>query len=394
MFYGLNVTYFILSYVNHLMRTGTLIKQLGGEEAYYAFIPNFLPPQLRIEDDLYTSLSTADRFLGRLDGICELLPDVDFFILMYMRKEATSSSQIEGTTATLNDVLKAEAEIPDPAIPEDVKEITNYIEAMNYGIKRLSELPLSLRLIREIHKILLHNVRGRDKLPGEFRKSQNWVGAKDIKKAVYVPPPPDRLMTLLDNFEKFMHDDVQMPALIKIALIHSQFELIHPFLDGNGRTGRLLTTFYLCEKNILKKPLLYLSDYFRRYRSLYLDKLDAISKKDEIENWIKFFLEAVTEISKEAVELSRSIINLREADRKKIAALGKASKRATILLEKLYSEPLLNVSKIEEITELSKPNANALLKKFQNLGILKELYPERKRYRVFYYADYLNLFKD
>jgi len=245
--------------------------------------------KVNIDDEMLNLLSSADRFLGRLDGIYELLPDVDFFIFMYIRKEATSSSQVEGTQATFYDVLKMEAKILDPTIPSDVKEIINYIEAMNYGIERLKELPLSLRLIREIHSILLKGVRGQERFPGEFRKTQNWIGGRTPKTAVYVPPPPDKLMPLLDNFEKFLHADVNIPILIKTPLIHSQFELIHPFLDGNGRTGRLLITFYLYERGILRKPLLYLSDYFRRYRSLYYDRLDAISKKDDIEGWVKFF---------------------------------------------------------------------------------------------------------
>ena len=333
--------------------------------------------KVNIDDEMLNLLSSADRFLGRLDGIYELLPDVDFFIFMYIRKEATSSSQVEGTQATFYDVLKMEAKILDPTIPSDVKEIINYIEAMNYGIERLKELPLSLRLIREIHSILLKGVRGQERFPGEFRKTQNWIGGRTPKTAVYVPPPPDKLMPLLDNFEKFLHADVNIPILIKTPLIHSQFELIHPFLDGNGRTGRLLITFYLYERGILRKPLLYLSDYFRRYRSLYYDRLDAISKKDDIEGWVKFFLEAVIEISKEAVELSRKIIELRERDRKKIAYLGKSAKPALLLLERLYNQPFIT--------------ANNLIKKFLKLGVLKE-WGNRKRNRVFFYEEYLNLF--
>ncbi len=377
------------------MKTGNWVKQLSGELSYEAFIPDSMPPEppLNINGEMITLLSTADRFFGRLDGICELLPDVDFFILMYKRKEATSSAQIEGTTATLDDLLKAGAEIQDPTIPEDVKEIINYIEAMNYGIGRLKELPLSLSLIREIHEILLKNTRGHNRMPGEFRKTQNWIGGKNINTASYVPPPPEHLMPLLDNFEKFLHDGTPIPTLIKIALIHSQFELIHPFLDGNGRTGRLLTTFYLFERGVLKKPLLYLSDYFRRYRSQYLDKLDAISKKGDMEGWVKFFLEAVIEISKEAVELSREIINLREKDREKVSSLGKSTRRAVGLLEKLYSEPIITTKIVKETTGLSTPNAIALINKLIKLGILQESTPARKRNRIYYYKDYLDLFK-
>jgi Fic family protein len=262
---------------------------------------------------------------------------------------------------------------------------------MNYGINRLKDLPLCLRLIREIHSILLKGVRGEENRPGEFRKSQNWIGAKTLKNAIYVPPPPDRVMPLLDNFEKFLHSEESLPILIKTALIHSQFELIHPFLDGNGRIGRLLITFYLCEKKILKKPLLYLSDYFRRYRTIYYDKLDAISKKDDIEGWIKFFLEAVIEISKEAVELSRKIIELKEKDRDKISSLGKSTKPANLLLERLFSQPFITTKNVMEITHLAPPNANNLIKKFIALDILKEV-GQKRRNRVFVYYNYLKLF--
>ncbi len=383
---------------NNSMRiTGKSVKQSLGDISYEAFVPNFLPPAmpLKIDDHMLNLLSTADRFLGRLDGMCELLPDVDFFIFMYVRKEATSSAQIEGTTATLGDLLKVEAQIQDPTIPSDVQEIVNYIEAMNYGIHRIEELPLCLRLIKEIHEILLKNVRGKDKMPGEFRKSQNWIGASNIKSATYVPPPPDLLMSLLDNFEKFLHDDaVLIPVLIKTALIHAQFELIHPFLDGNGRTGRLLTTFYLFQKGTLKKPLLYLSDYFKRYRDVYYEKLAAISKKGELEGWVSFYLEAVIEISKEAVELSRKIIKLREEDRKKVSLMGKTTKNALLLLEKLYSEPITTTKKVEQVTNLATPNAIALINKFIKLGILFNLSPEKKRSRVYYYKDYMALFSD
>ncbi|MCK4255712.1 Fic family protein, partial [candidate division WOR-3 bacterium] len=285
------------------MRAGRHIQQLQGDLSYLAFMPNFLPPKppIKIDKVMLDLLSKADRFIGRLDMITEVLPDPDFFIFMYVRKEATSSSQVEGTQATFADVLKVEANIKDPAIPDDVQEILNYIEAMNYGIKRLGSLPLSLRLIREIHQLLLRGVRGKHKNPGELRKSQNWVGGRTINTASYVPPPVSELPLLLDNLEKFFYDKSPMPILIKTAIIHSQFELIHPFLDGNGRVGRLLITFYLCQQEILQRPLLYLSDYFKRYRSEYYDKLSTIHKKDNFEDWIKFFLDGVIEISKEAV---------------------------------------------------------------------------------------------
>ena len=375
------------------MDAGVWLKQLSGDDSYDTFIPNLLPLELPvpIDNKILTLLSTADRFLGRLDGVCELLPDVDFFIFMYIRKEAASSSQIEGTVATLSDFFKAESEIDDPARPADVQEIINYVSAMNYGIERLKELPLSLRLIKEIHFELMKDVRGQNKLPGEFRRSQNWIGAAQIENAVYIPPPPERLMTLLDDFEKFLHNDVPIPALIKIALIHSQFELIHPFLDGNGRVGRLLTTFYLCEKGILRKPFLYLSEYFKKNRSLYYERLEAISKRSDLLGWIVFFLEAIKEVSEEAVELSRKIIYLRERDRAKIAALGRSAKNAGLILERLYRYPFINSEIVRKTTNLSLPNALQLIHRLEVLGILKKD-SQKVRNMSFCYKDYIDLF--
>ena len=248
------------------MRSGTYNKQLKGDAEYKAFIPAKLPFKIKFDSALQNLLSKADQALGRLDGISEVLPDVDFFILMYVRKEATLSSQVEGTQATFSDLLKAEAKIKDAEIHNDVDEIVNYIGAMNYGLKRLRDIPISLRLTREIHEMLLHGVRGRHKSPGEFRRSQNWVGGPTIQTASFIPPPPQEVMPLLDNMEKFLHDKSPIQILVKTALIHSQFENIHPFLDGNGRIGRLLITFYLCQQGVLHKPLLYLSEYFKQNR--------------------------------------------------------------------------------------------------------------------------------
>jgi len=225
------------------MRSGKYINQLKGELQYKAFVPNFLPFGIESDDELQSLLSKADLALGRLDGIAETLPDVDFFILMYIRKEATLSSQVEGTQATFADVLRVEAKIEDLESHKDVDEILNYIKAMNYGLERLKSFPLSLRLIKEIHKILLEGVRGEGREPGEFRKSQNWIGGTTIQRASFVPTPPQEIIASLDNFEKFLHDKSLMPILLKIGLLHAQFENIHPFLDGNGRIGRLLITF-------------------------------------------------------------------------------------------------------------------------------------------------------
>jgi Fic family protein len=374
------------------MRTGKYITQLQGDLQYKAFVPNLLPLEIKIDSVLQNLLSKADLALGRLDGIAEILPDVDFFIFMYIRKEATLSSQVEGTRATFSDVLKAEAKIKDYEIHSDVDEIINYIHAMNYGLKRLQTLPLSLRLIREIHRILLSGVRSQGRNPGEFRISQNWVGGATIQTASFVPAPPNGLLPLLDNLEKFLHDPPSLPTLVKIGLIHSQFENIHPFLDGNGRIGRLLVTFYLCQQGILRRPLLYLSEFFKTHRQNYYDKLNAVHEKDDIEGWLKFFVEGVAITSDKAVETTRKILNLRENDLQKVLSLGRTTERGKRLFDSLYKMPLVRVKTVEKITGLKNPNALALVSKFIKLGILKET-TGQKRNRIFSYQNYINLFE-
>jgi len=374
------------------MRSGKYINQLSGNLQYKAFIPNFLPFEIKSDNELQSLLSRADLSLGRLDGIAETLPDADFFILMYIRKEATLSSQVEGTQATFADVLKAEAKIKDLEIHKDADEILNYINAMNYGLKRLETLPLSLRLIKEIHKILLTGVRGEGREPGEFRRSQNWIGGPSIQRAFFVPPPPKEVMSLLDNLEKFFYDKSQMPILIKAGLIHAQFEMIHPFLDGNGRIGRLLITFYLCQQKVLNKPLLYLSDFFKKYRQEYYDRLNAFHEKDDIEGWLKFLLEGINITSNEAVETSKKIIKLREEDLKRIFTLGRSVHKATLVFNHLFHTPLVTIKDVERITGLKNPNALMLINKLTKLGILSET-TGRKRNKVFAYENYIKLFE-
>ena len=310
------------------MRSGRYISQLKGDLSYQAFLPASLPFLLKSDPVLDDLLSRADLALGRLDGIAEVVPDVDFFILMYVRKEATLSSQVEGTQATFADVLKAEARVENHETHKDVDEILNYIDAMNYGLKRLESFPLSLRLLREIHEKLLHGVRGEHKTPGEFRRSQNWIGGPTIETASYVPPPHAELSKLLNNLEKFMHDKSPMPILLKIGLLHSQFESIHPFLDGNGRIGRLLITFYLCQQGALKKPLLYLSEFFKAHRREYYDKLNATHEKDDIEEWLKFFFTGVAQTAGNAVVTAQKIVALREKDMAAVGAFGRSTERA------------------------------------------------------------------
>ncbi len=364
---------------------------MQGESQYKAFIPYALPFSLRWDDKLQQLVSQADQALGRLDGIAEILPDVNFFIFMYIRKEATLSSQVEGTQATFSDVLKAEAKIQDQEIHKDVDEIQNYIKAMNHGLERIQSFPLSWRLVREIHATLLKGVRGENKYPGEFRNTQNWVGGATIRTARYIPPPPHEMRVSLDNLEKFMHDNSDIPVLVKAALLHAQFETIHPFLDGNGRVGRLLITFYLCQQKVLSKPLLYLSEYFKKYRSDYYERLDSYHEKDDIEGWIKFFLEGVALTSQNAVSTTRKILKLREQDLSKVMAMGR-SQYGKKLLDLLYKSPYIKIKDVEKASGLSNPNALALVRKFEKANVLKEI-TGQQRNRVYAYQDYLKLFE-
>ena len=362
--------------------------------AYKSFVPNHLPPNpsLCYDDELIYMVSEANRYIGRLDEITDILIAPNFFVYMYARKEATLSSQIEGTQATFSDLIKKEAGINDE-IPDDVREIENYIKALEYGLKRLEKLPLSLRLIREIHAILLKDVRGQHKCPGEFRKSQNWIGGHSINTASYIPPAPQYLNDLLDNFEKFLHSDDKMHPLIKTALIHSQFEMIHPFLDGNGRIGRLLINFYLAHKGILSKPTMYISKFFKKHRKQYYQYLNNVTVNGEFEKWIKFFLEGIIETSKEAVDKARKIKALREIDTVKVQSLSRISDNAIKLYNHLFNKPTVSIDDVCKLLELSYPNAKKMIDKFINLGILK-LFVERKRNKIYVYNDYLQLFND
>ena len=374
------------------MRSGKYVTQLKGDAEYKAFIPNPLPFEINMDEELQMLLSKADLALGRLDGITETLPDVDFFILMYIRKEATLSSQVEGTQATFADVLNAEANVEDLEIHKDVDEILNYINAINYGLKGLENLPLCLRLIKEIHKILLNGVRGEFKEPGEFKKSQNWIGGSTISRASFVPCPPQELDNALNNMEKFLNSNTNIPTLIKTGLIHVQFENIHPFLDGNGRIGRLLITFYLCQQGVLHKPLLYISEFFKKYRQEYYNRLNAVHEKDDIEGWLKFFLDGIAITANQAIETNKKIIKLREEDLKKISSLGRSAQKAILVFNYLFHTPILTIKDIENITGLKNPNALSLMNKMTNLGILKEI-TGKKRNKVFRYQNYVNLFE-
>ncbi len=371
--------------------TGVYRRQPGGHSA---FIPAGFPPEssLNWDADLLYLLSQADIAIGGLKDISRLVPDVDFFILMYVNKEATLSSQIEGTQATLIDYVKAQAE-PSEDAPSDIDEIRNYIKAMNYGLERLKTFPLSLRLMREIHERLLHGVRGQHRSPGEFRTTQNWIGGPSIATATFVPPPVPDMKSALSDLEKFIHAKERMPVLIKTGLLHAQFETIHPFLDGNGRTGRLLITLLLCEAGILPKPLLYLSEFFKRHRTAYYDRLNAYRfSENGVESWLKFFLEGVKVVADEALETAKKITELREKDLETISFFGKATPTARRLLDRLYAQPVVNAKQVESITKLaSKASVNRLIERFIDTGILVEM-TGKQRDRKYLYKRYVELF--
>lgn len=376
-------------------RAGRYIRQVTG---YSAFIPAKLPPEprLEIDEEMQTLLSRADRALGRLDGSIQTLPNPDLFVLMYVRKEAVLSSQIEGTQSSLADVLEVEASVFDPHHPSDVGEVLNYVTAMNYGLKRLEDLPLCIRLIKEIHRELLHDVRGQEKNPGEVRTSQNWIGPGGctLQTATFVPPPPAEAVTALGDLESFMHSPVPMPALIKIGMIHAHFETIHPFLDGNGRVGRLLITFLLMQNEILLKPVLYISHYFKKNRAEYYERLQAVRDRGDWEGWIKFFLTGIAAVSLEATDTARSIVSLRERHRQVVTErFGRAAGNGLTVLETLFRSPIVTVSMVQKRLGITYPPANTLVQRLVDAGVLFEV-TGQERYRVYQYSQYINLFAD
>lgn len=374
-------------------RSGRYIRQPAG---YRAFIPARLPPSPPIEIDLEMQrlLSDADRALGRLEGSIQTLPNPDLFVFMYVRKEAVLSSQIEGTQASINDLLKAEAEVFDRNAPRDVDEVINYVAAMNYGLDRLESLPLSIRLIKEIHARLLQGVRGSRLAPGELRTSQNWIGphGNTLLNATFVPPPHQEALDALGDLERFLHEEDNIPPLIKIGIAHSQFETIHPFLDGNGRVGRLLITFYLCQKGLLYKPVLYLSHFFKQNRPEYYDRLQSVRDGGDWEGWLKFFLRGVATVAAQATETAREIVVLRENHRAIIAEnFGSSGAKATRVLEHLYERPTVTVNDVATLLGVSFANANNLVDRLVRAELLFEV-TGQARNRVFLYSPYVNLF--
>jgi len=377
-------------------RSGRYIRQLAG---YRAFVPAPLPPNppVRLDGELRVLLSRADRALGRLDGSVVTLPNPDLLVFMYVRKEAVLSSQIEGTQSSLQDLLAAEADLFGTVdVPRDVDEVVNYVHAMKHGLARLGELPVSVRLIREIHERLMRGARGGRLTPGELRRSQNWIGpgGAGIAEAVFVPPPPEQVPEALGALEKFLHTDDDLPLLVRIGLAHAQFETIHPFLDGNGRIGRLLITFLLTERGVLERPVLYLSHYLKRHRQEYYDRLQAVRDDGDWEGWLAFFLRGVAEVADEATLTARRVLLLRERNRTEITdRLGRAAANGHRVLESLYDRPIISVGEAQQLTGTGFAAANQLVARMTELGILREI-TGHARNRRFRYEPYVRLFTD
>ena len=376
-------------------RLGRFVETPVAGETVRAFVPPPLPPDPPIDVlALLDRLSLAERALGRLDGITMLLPRQELFLYMYVRKEAVLSSQIEGTQSTLSDLLRFETEAKAGQPIDDIREVSNYVDAMMHGLERLEALPLSLRLIREMHERLLQSGRGGTKSPGEFRRTQNWIGGTRPGNALFVPPPTTELEACLDALEQFMHDDSsRLPALIKAGLLHVQFETIHPFLDGNGRIGRLLVTLYLCVNGVLRKPLLYLSLYLKTHRADYYRLLQEVRENGAWEAWLEFFLTGVADTANQAFDAATRIVELFKQDRERITAESDRAGSALRIHDLFQQNPYLTANQLVHRTGLSAPTVNAALADLQRLGILDEV-TGRKRGRVFSYSRYLAILSE
>jgi len=377
-------------------RVGESIKSSVAGETYNTYVPQPLPPIPAIEmDKLYPLLDQANVALGRLDGISIILPDPSLFLYMYIRKEAVLSSQIEGTQSSLSDLLLYENHEVVGVPNQDVVEVSNYVAAMEHGLKRIKGgFPLSLLLIREMHEVLLSKGRGSSKQPGEFRRSQNWIGGTRPGNAKFVPAPPEMVMDLLGSMEKFLHDEtVTLPILIKAALAHHQFETIHPFLDGNGRLGRLLITFILCVEGIMREPMLYLSLYFKTHRQAYYDHLQLVRETGDWEEWIQFFLKGVIETANQAIETAQKILKLFTEDRKNIETIGKPSASTLIVHSYLQKHPITDAKKVVEHCKVTLPTANKSLHHLADLEIVKEI-TGKARNKVYVYQKYLDILSE
>jgi Fic family protein len=367
--------------------------KLVNQGSFKSFIPTLINRKWTIEGiEVIDLLSKADRQLGRLDMYSEYIPNIDLFISMHVLKEATKSSKIEGTKTSIEEALQEKNDIAEEK-RDDWEEVQNYIDALNRAVGSLDNLPLSSRLIKQTHIVLLQGVRGKYKNPGQFRRSQNWIGGATISDAVFIPPPHQEVSNLMGDLERFAHNsEYPFPDLLKIALIHYQFETIHPFLDGNGRVGRLLITLYLVDKGILKKPVLYLSDFFERNRELYYANLMRVRSHNDIEQWIKFFLVGVIETAKQSIETFDNIMKLQKEVDNKLQSLGSRTNNGRTVVSFLYQRPLINANKIAEITSVSLPSAYKLLGELEKLGIVQEI-TGAKRGKQYWFYDYIDLFR-
>jgi Fic family protein len=359
---------------------------------YKSFQPNKINKQWSIENmEIINLLSQANILLGKLDMYSEYIPNIDLFISMHVVKEATQSSKIEGTKTNIEEALLDKEDINHEK-RDDWEEVQNYIAALNTAIKNLNTLPFSSRLIKDTHKTLLQGVRGKHKLPGQFRTSQNWIGGASINDATFVPPVHSDIHEYMGDLENFAHSTTLLPDLLKIALIHYQFETIHPFLDGNGRVGRLMITLYLVEKGILKEPILYLSDFFEKNRTLYYDNLTRVREKNDITQWFKFFLVGVIETAQSSVSTFDKVLKLKTSVEQKIQILGSRSSNAQLMLQHLYQRPVIDAHKTKEITKLSLPSSYKMIDALENLHILKEI-TGGKRGKLYVFREYIELFQ-
>lgn len=368
---------------------GTYILHKG----YKPFVPSFINEDIDWKlEELSSLLQDASLWLGKLNSYADLIPDIDFFIKMYATKEATNSNRIEGTRTTFEDAISPVEQVK-PELRDDWHEVQNYIQAINYSVEKLNELPISMRLLKEAHKILLQGVRGEHKTPGEIRKTQNWIGGSSLQDAFFIPPEPNLLPELLSDIEKFLHNEyLQVPELIRVGIAHYQFETVHPFLDGNGRTGRLLIILYLISAGLLNKPVLYISDFFERNRMSYYDSLSIVKQTNNITQWLKFFLSGVIETSKNSIKTFEEIIKLKKEVESKLENIGKKATNGQKLLELLYSTPKVNSKIVCEKLNITPATANGLLKTFVEIGILEEKTGfNRNRYYVF--EDYIRIFR-